>query len=301
MADSFDVTQRSNAAPFNDVVFQYDDSFEGLLTTVFESYTRKTPPTAVVGMQHQQLLGMKYEAIPTDDAKAERVIAGIERVIGGDAYERIWTGFLSGNPDKGNIIHQYLRLGMKLGPAVRRHITDERVIAMDKLASLVGRESSQLIEFVRFSKMEGNVYYARITPENQVLPLMMPHFADRFNIQPFIIHDAVRQLAGVYNTKEWFIVSTEDMQIPALSTDEINYRRLWKGFYDAVAIRERINPALRRQHMPKRFWRNITEMTMMGLSDTPDAKAVPLPSDISRAAVLKAAETSSPSILYAQK
>jgi hypothetical protein len=38
--------------------------------------------------------------------------------------------------------------------------------------------------------------------------------------------------------------------VPAFSQEELAYRRLWKGFYDAIAIKERINPDLRRQLMP---------------------------------------------------
>ncbi len=265
------------------IVLQYDDSFEGLLTAIFESYRRKPMPVSVVGAQHQRLLGVEYETITTDDSKAERVIAGIEKTIGGDVYERIWTGFLSCQPDKGDIIYQYIRLGMHLGHAVHQHLTDERVMAMDKLASLVGKESSQLIEFVRFSRMEGGVYYAKIQPDNEVIPLMMPFFVDRFQTHPFIIHDTDRQSAGVSTPQGWFLTSTADMELPSLADDEWDYRRLWKRFYDTIAIKERINPQLRRQHMPKRFWRNITEMTM---PETDQEAASPtLPSDISRAAV----------------
>lgn len=256
------------------------------MTAIFESYIRKPAPSAIVGQQHQQMLGTFYETIPTDNGKAERVIEGIQNRVGGDAYERVWTSFLSCNPEKSNIIYQYIRFAMKLGPAVRRHITDERVIAIEKLSSLVSKESYQLIQFVRFSRMEGGAYYAKITPENDVISLMMPFFADRFNIQPFLIHDANRQIAGIYNTKEWYIVSTEDLQLPDYAEDEKLYRQLWKRFYDTIAIKERINPSLRRQHMPKKYWRNITEMSMAD-SASPTA----LPSDISRAAALKSIST----------
>ena len=40
---------------------------------------------------------------------------------------------------------------------------------------------------------------------------------------------------------------------------EAQYRRLWRRFYDTIAIRERENPRLRMSHMPKRFWGTLTE------------------------------------------
>lgn len=273
-------------------VFVYDDSFEGLLTAVFESYAYRPPPVGIVGQQHQQELGVRYVSIDTDQAKADRVIAGIRRTIGGDAYERVWTGYLSAKPDKGTIICRYIRLGMQVGAKLRLHLTDPRVAAMNELAQRVGRESSQLIEFVRFSRMEGGVYYAEITPEHDVLPLMMPFFIDRFNAQPFLIHDTGRHVAAVYDTQSWYLTSTEGMTVPDYAEDERRYRQLWKRFYDTIAIKERLNPSLPRQHMPKKFWRNITELAMAD-----NLPKTPLPSDISRERALEAAKPQSLPVL----
>ena len=209
-----------------------------MLTAVFESYTRKPVPIRIVGQQHQKRLDVQYITIETDFRKSERVIDGINRIMGGDAYERVWTGFLSCNPDKEDIIYKYIRFGMKVGHKVHFHLTDRRVMNMDKLVKLVGRESSLQIEFVRFSRMEGVVFYGRIEPDNDVLPLMIPFFGDRFNTQPFIIHDTRRQTAGLYDTQEWYIRSAEGITMPEYSDDEMKYRALWKRFYNTIAIKE---------------------------------------------------------------
>ena len=44
---------------------------------------------------------------------------------------------------------------------------------------------------------------------------------------------------------------------------EKRYRRLWRCFYDTIAIRERENPKLRMSHMPKRFWPLLPERERM--------------------------------------
>lgn len=268
-----------SAAPSEGVLLSCDDTFDGFLTAVFESYAHRPPPAGVVGGQFQHRLGMGVVPVETDEHKAARVIDGICRVMKGDAYRRVWQGFLSADPEKSTVIYRYIRLGMHVGEAVHRLLTDERVAAMDKLVRLVGRESSHQTEFLRFSRLEGGVFYAEMQPENDVLPLLMPFFTDRFNSQPFLIHDTGRQTAGVYDTRTWYITDASSLTLPGLSGDEKEYRRLWKRFYDTVAIRERVNPALRRQLMPKKYWRYITELT------TPDdAPPTALPSDISRAA-----------------
>ena len=120
-----------------------------------------------------------------------------------------------------------------------------------------------IMEFIRFALYEGGIYYARIQPRNHVLPVIMSHFADRLGSIPFIIHDAGRNLAGVWDTREWIIVSAEGMNLPHLHEDEMKWQRLWKRFYDKVAVEGRINPKLRRQMMPKRYWDNLCEMNLL--------------------------------------
>jgi probable DNA metabolism protein len=49
-----------------------------------------------------------------------------------------------------------------------------------------------------------------------------------------------------------------------LSTDkldeyEVAFRDLWKDYLKAITINERRNLKLQRQHMPKRFWKYLTE------------------------------------------
>ena len=277
---SYVISAVQGAGDGGEVLFQYDDTFDGLLTAIFESYTHKPPPAAIVGGQYQTQLGAWVEPIPADAAKAERVIAGITRRLGAEAYGQIWSAFLSCEADKGDIIYRYVRLGMRVGPSVRYRITDPRVMALDKLSGLAPKEARYLLQFIRFARMENGVYYARITPDNDVLALLMPDFADRYRTMPFIIHDVNRQMAGIYDTKEWYLAPTDEVHLPGYAQDERAFQQLWKRFYDAVAIKERINPRLRRQHMPKRFWKNMVEMATLDTAPPPR-----LPSDISRAAV----------------
>jgi probable DNA metabolism protein len=42
--------------------------------------------------------------------------------------------------------------------------------------------------------------------------------------------------------------------------DDKEYQRLWKSFYDAIAIPERANEKRRRGFMPKRLWKHLPEM-----------------------------------------
>ncbi|MEN6596618.1 MAG: DUF4130 domain-containing protein [Proteiniphilum sp.] len=56
-----------------------------------------------------------------------------------------------------------------------------------------------------------------------------------------------------FTTKRWKGFSL------MMAADEEMFQELWKGYFKAMTIKERINPRLQRQHMPKRFWKYLTE------------------------------------------
>ncbi len=263
------------------VVLLTDGTLEGLLTAVFDSYSFHPAPAAVhAASACQQELDCRYREVNTDFAKAERVIRGVHRTMGADGYAMVWTGFLSNSVYKEDIIYKYIRFGMKIGRVIHQKITDERVMRLQKLCSLVNRESGLLREFIRFSKMEGGVYYGEITPEHNIVATLMPHFVSRFQIQPFIIHDKTHELCGISDTKTWVIASAEDLRLPERAADDAAYRRMWKAFYETIAIKERINPVCQRNHMPKKYWKYLTEMQLSNTDPDGDER-IPLPSALS--------------------
>jgi len=243
------------------LILLHDGTLEGVLCAVFDSYSYSPPPQGLDTLScYQPQLGCRYKEVSTDPRRAARVIAGIRRQMGQLGYRKIWQAFLHNSREKDSVIYRYIRLGMKEGERIHQMLTHPTVLAIDKLCAITGREASYLTEFVRFSEVEGHLYYAEITPAHMTLPLIMPHFVARMNAHPFLIHDKTHGLAGVYDCRNWVLISTENMTIPAFSADERHYRQLWKTFYDTIAIKERINPQLQRQLMPKKYWKNITEL-----------------------------------------
>lgn len=257
----------------------YDGTFEGLMTAFFEAYARRPHPAAILPESVCQLqFGQRYQTVETDLNKADRVVRGIQARIGDFAYEKIWLASLSDAPAVSQDIYRYLLWGFDIGRSIRSRLADDRVLAVDKTVSLVTRESGLLREFLRLSEMEGGVFYGEISPQHRVLPLLMPHFVDRFAIQPFIIQDLTHRLAGVSQGGEWYITSSADFSLPSKSSREEAVQHLWKRFYQTIAIKERINPKLRRQLMPKKYWKHMLEMNPIPskLPETPYQPPVPL-------------------------
>ena len=243
------------------VAYLYDGSLEGLFTAIFEAYAHRPMPALIAsGELFQPQFGLEARDIPTDPAKVDRVTAGIRRTMGEAAYEKIWLTFLSEQADRAQWIYRYVQLGMEQGRRIHQLLTADAVIPIETWSRRVSNEVGRMHQFVRFSERQGGVYYAGIRPDYAVLPLIMPFFVDRLRIQPFVLHDKRRELVGVFDTREWMVADAASLILPEPSTDERDYQRLWREFYRAVAIRERVNPTLRRQHMPKKYWSEILEM-----------------------------------------
>jgi len=247
-------------AEFAKVIHIIDGSFEGLLTSVFVSHAeRRFPDGIYTADEYQQSLCDALLEIRTDPAKAGRVRAGVEKKLGGEIYENIWTAYNSSDPERYSKISRYLALAFAVGRGVTERLADPAVLDLFAICRNVGRETNKLVGFIRFSVMENNVQFAEIAPEHNQLPLIMQHFADRLREIPFVIYDTGRRIAGIWDGREWYIAEARGLSPPKPSADEEQIRALWKKFYKTIAIETRINPRLQMNHMPKKYWRNMTE------------------------------------------
>jgi len=266
-----------------DIIYLYDGSFDGFLTAIFIAFFNKERPMDIV-VEYEPGLFTAEKTIMTNERHSSRVISGILAKIGDEAYHKVYYAYLSQLPGSGAAALDYLRLAFKVGrEAILRQgsqaavplggrsprsgqndvydlLFDDRVLKINKIAKLVGTEKTKLIEFVRFAELDNGVLFSEITPNYNTVPLLMPHFCERLNTIPFVIHDKNRNIAGVYNLKEWYMIDSADIQLPENTIMEKEYQKMWRKFYDTIAIKERHNPRCRRNFMPKYYWRNMVEV-----------------------------------------
>lgn len=243
-----------------DLTYIYDGSFEGLLTLVFNSYVSNTFPIQIYTKKNYEnniLDTPKY--IETDYTKAERIYNGIVKNISYDTLYYAYNSFLSNTPKKELTILEYLCNAFKIGPKINTMLSIDYVfntIAMSKNA--LG-ECHKLKGLLRFSEIKNNLYYASIHPDNNILEPLGQHFIRRLPTQNFIIHDKNQNIVFLYNTKTYRIIN--DIVLPniQISDAEQEYRELWKKFFNTIAIKERTNPRLQMQYMPKKYWQDLTE------------------------------------------
>ncbi|MCL2492189.1 MAG: TIGR03915 family putative DNA repair protein [Coriobacteriia bacterium] len=252
------------------VVYFYDGTLEGFFSAVFDAYTGKDRPDIItVSENYQSRIDQIIHHVQTREDKYERVYDGIIKHIGPVGYHKVRTVFLSPSPDKDTILFRYLEYGFKVGKKIHVDISHELVNPVERLKKETWFEMHRMKMFARFAQMDNGVYFSKINPKCNVLPLVMEHFARRFNVQPFVIYDENHRILGLYDMKSWYLQYVDDdFEVPDCAEDDLRYQRLWKSFYDSIAIEERVNHDLRRNFMPKRFWSNLTEMSFIDPKDT---------------------------------
>ena len=244
------------------IFYLYDGSFDGLLTVIHTAVYARVIPVDIGTEKNLQLsFNTRYIDVSTNPALSAKVYDAIHKKIGAFGMRRLYYVFLSCDAEKDMIIYNYMMLGFKLGEAVNSALSDDIVAAALRISGNVSRETEKFREFTRFSVMNWGVQYAKIAPNNNILPILMPFFIKRLKIIPFVLHDATHNICGVYDTKEWHISSSEGLKPPEKSARESDIEKLWKVFFDSVSIKERANSRLQKQNMPSRYFKSVWSVT----------------------------------------
>jgi probable DNA metabolism protein len=206
--------------------------------------------------------------VVTDTTKAKRVWSGLLKKISKEACGMLSVVFLSELPHVELLLFRYIQKAFASEKSIEVNFADEDVLACAKIYRKVGREAERMRMFVRFQKTADDIFFAPIEPQYNVLTLVADHFADRFGDQKWVIYDTKRQFGVYYDLHKIEVITIDhldfDQQTGKLkdtqaSADEQLFRSLWKTYFTSMAIKERLNPKLHRQLLPKRFWRFLPE------------------------------------------
>lgn len=249
-------------------VFFYDKTFEGLLTAIFDAYSRKVFPECILaeGSIAPMFMTDNYTVI-TDGNKAGRVWAGMQKKLSKQACNMLTYVWLSEQKGSDELLFRYIRKAIDTPVSIETNFGDPDVLEIHKLAKKVAHEQQYLKQFVRFQKADDGIFFAPVLPVHNVLPLVIGHFADRFSDQKWLIYDVKRKYGYYYDLHTTAEVTLDDdehllngkLDEALMAKDEKLFQELWKGYFKSMTIKERINPKLQRQHMPKRFWKYLTE------------------------------------------
>lgn len=247
----------------------YDGSFIGLLTTIFEMYEYKLGNISIA--RNEVVEGSLFGATHTvysDEIKAKRVLKGMEAKMSTAAMTQFYRCFLSELPGMEDCLLRYAKYTISSKHPVESDYGNPNVLRVQQVSRKVHREKHRMEAFVRFELTKDNLYYSLIQPDYNVLPLVIKHFYERYADQRWMIYD-VRRKYGIY----YDLQKVEEVQLDFirhasgsvpdnaeyLDENELLVQQLWRQYFSSVNISERKNMKLHIRHMPKRYWRYLTE------------------------------------------
>ena len=257
------------------IVYVFDNTLDGLLTAVFDSFFLHQEPEMLLAEGEQlPLFADKPHMVMTDNEKAARVWKGLEKHLSRDGLHMIAISWLSEqralNQPLFNFVCKVFRLPARSG--IEQNASDPDVLAVRNTCRRVLHEQLRMKQFIRFQKAKDGTYLAVVSPDHNVLPLIIDHFQDRFNDQPWLIYDAKRHYGYYYDgTNAPIRITFEDeasvpfdltngkLEADVLSSDDALFQQLWRTYFKAICIKERMNPRKQLSDMPRRYWKYMTE------------------------------------------
>ena len=275
----------------------YDGSLAGLLSVVFQVFDNglvverlERACRYVPGM-----FGHPVE-VATNEAHARRVWAGLDRHPPFDKELVLRCWLFDTTQSDSDILHLLVRL-FREGFAASEDYRDEAIFRCRQVHKKMFREIHRTHAFVRFAEAEDGLYFARIDPDFDVLPLAVEHFEQRYQDQEWLIWDGRRhygfwftpgfakaQRVNLPDEEGYDASPHPSNEQPASAHDdstalqglpsafaktphdpatqaphEDGFQQLWGTYWHSVNIEARKNPKLHLQHVPRRYWRHLTE------------------------------------------
>lgn len=251
------------------IIFQYDRTFDGMLTVVFDAYARRSFPQVIQGTDEPlPLFYDEVHPVITDEAKADRVWKALEKKLSKDALSCLTVSYLSELPELDLHLFRYICKNIDSPVSLENNLADDDILFVTNTFRKVLYERLRMMQFIRFQKAADGTYFGIMEPQYNVLPLTIAHFKDRFADQPFVLYDKRRHYGYYYDQHEVTQV-TFDESLPHFVTgkldeslmaeDEKLFQELWRTYFKAVCIRDRLNPRKQRKDMPVRYWKYLTE------------------------------------------
>jgi len=256
------------------VIYVFDGSFEGLLTAIFEFYERKPGKIQLVSQSRfEPVLIDEVLEIISDETKATRVWNGLKKKISPDWQQRFYKTFLSESDESFRHLFDFACYIFDHPKGAETNYGHPSVIALSQIERSVSRERHRMKAFIRFQETADGIFYAPVEPDYNVLPLIAGFFKNRYADQRWIIYDLKRKYGLYYDLEKVEEIRLEyapEMKNDStfLSEDVVSdkeklYGLLWNDYFKSTNIPARKNMKLHIQHVPKRYWKYLTEKQEM--------------------------------------
>jgi len=250
------------------MIYVFDGSLEGLLTAVFEYHERRPSKLILTTAEcYQPDVFTAAHRIDNDPGKADRVWKALHRKLPAEWLRRFYCAYLSEMPEAFRDLFEFCRYIFSNPPGATQNYGNPYVLAVAGYAKKVEREKHRMEAFIRFQQSSDGLFYCGIDPDFNVIPLIMKHFKDRYADQSWVIYDYKRHYGIYYNLDkvEEIYLNQEDEKNLKLQRDKMAseqeplYAALWKDYFKSTNIKARKNTKLHVRHVPRRYWKYLTE------------------------------------------
>lgn len=165
-----------------------------------------------------------------------------------------------GDPGRFALLYRLL-VRLQDDPALLSMAADADVVAAERLAKSVRRDCHKMAAFVRFRETPGEGgrrrFLAWFEPDHHIVARKAPFFARRFADMDWMILTPKGSAAfeGGALSLSAAPAAKPDLDDP---TDA-----LWLTYYASIFNPARVKPAAMRAEMPKKYWRNLPEATLI--------------------------------------
>ncbi len=252
------------------IIYRCEDRIESIFTAIYLCYEQKrNHQSTYITTTDEMFLFAEEILVEVSHEKFVKVARSLRTQFGEEDYRSICYALTSANEKKAQAVYQTIVYG--LSHQVGRghlfdYLADTWINTAFKLARAAKREQMHLLGFLRFTALESNVLFGSITPKNNIVAFMMPHFENRFPEENFMIYDELRDILGVHPKGKEFYLITDTLMIEQILKEvdadrkgACQYEDLFKEFVSSVAIKERENFSLQRSMLPLRFRSHMTE------------------------------------------
>lgn len=259
----------------------YEPSFEGWLSAVFYVYANKLHDDEALQLISQDcyvpsLIAQATSVVPNEE-HAERVLVKLNQLLGRSGMRNLLWGFLSEKEHIGTTLFWVVKYAIDYpNRHIMQDVSNLHVLELVQTVKSIDREKHRMEAFVRFEHTTDDIYFARVEPDFNVLPLIGEHFRQRYQDQHWAIYDITRGYGIYYDKSNSTVTRPATLQTitdlddavlrrPASihSADERRYQQFWQGYFTNVNITERKNPRLHRQYLPQRYWKYLSEKQIL--------------------------------------
>ena len=237
-------------------VYVCSDSMEGIYSAIYDAWKTKLEANSLgIALKKyvETELFCEYIEVIESPQKEKAVIHLIQKHLGQEAYWNIYHALLSDDPGRGDAVLGMMLEARKIArpEQIMNHLSRPKVLRVFELSRKVSNEALFFREIIRFIELKSGVLFAEIEPRAEILACIGDHFANRFPLENWMIYDRAHQMFLVHESqKKWILVKDEKEGL---------YLKLWKEFFETIAIQERKNYKCQRNHLPLHYRKHIVE------------------------------------------